>query len=67
MRPEVARLRHANRLGRCLFIGVDRKLRVGGPNDAKDPKLTLRCLTLLPQALDRKLAKIAGVLSFDTI
>jgi len=60
-------LRHASRLGNCPLIGEDRKLRAGGQNDAKDPKLTLQCLTLLPQALDRKLAKIAGVLSFDTI
>src|ERR1700730_5408884 len=35
MRPEVARLRHANRLGRYLFIGVDPEV-TGGRSERRE-------------------------------
>ena len=37
MSPELARLRHAARLGNCLLIGPDRKLPADGQVDAIDP------------------------------
>ena len=36
--PEVTRLRHADRVRRCLLIGIDRKWLVHGQNDANDPE-----------------------------
>jgi len=37
---EVARLRHVDRPGACLFTGADRKWSAGGQTDAIDPKPT---------------------------
>jgi hypothetical protein len=36
----LARLSHTNPLGNCPLLGVDRKRRVGGQNDAIDPIAT---------------------------
>jgi hypothetical protein len=38
----LAPLRHSNTRRKCLLVGVDRKLRVGGQNDANDPKPKFR-------------------------
>src|SRR4051794_31688194 len=40
--PLLARLRHADRLGNCPFIGVDRKWPDRGQNDAIDPDMQRR-------------------------
>jgi hypothetical protein len=37
----LARLRYADRLRACPFIGVDRKQTVDGQNDANDPERSL--------------------------
>src|ERR1700694_2916287 len=39
--PNLALLRHADRLRGCPFIGVERKCRMGGQNDAIDPTRSL--------------------------
>src|SRR5260370_15400602 len=46
-RQELARLRHADRVRRCLFIGVDRKSPADGQNGAFDPEPTYAAMTQL--------------------